>query len=99
MLKTLIQPQPPNPLAVSCIADRRASGSERGELRLTREEFIVCICGHMYMKCVSRFLEGLACQQTQGQHDTHKCEMNTRTQTHTRLQILPAADALKGATL
>lgn len=88
MLKTLIQPQPA-PLHTSrslrCLLHhRRTSFWERvgGELRL-REDFSLCVC-------VSRFLEGLTCQKTQGRHRTHKHKMHTNT-----LQM----NALKEATL
>ena len=74
-------PSPPAPLparsAVSCITDGQASGSgwagNWGWGGRTLVCVSVCMCGRMciYMKCVSRFLEGLACQQTQGRRGTH----------------------------
>lgn len=99
MLKTLIQPQAPLAAhsAVSCITDGQASGSEwAGELSLRREDFSVCMCMCIYMKCVSMFLEGLACQKTQGRHSTHK--RKTHTGTHNTANPLTVG-ALKEATM
>lgn len=57
----------------------------------------MCVCACVSnMKCVSRFLEGLACQKTQGRHSTHK--RRTHTYTHNTVNPL-TVDALKEATM
>lgn len=68
-----------------------------GELSLRREDFSVCMCRCMciYMKCVSRFLEGLGCQKTQGQHRAHTSARGTHMHTENPL----AVDALREAML
>jgi len=88
MLKTVIQPPPP-PLSPTSLTDKPLGAGGRGTE--AEKGGLLCVCSYgcmcIYMKCVSTFLEGLSCMQTQGRRGTHERKTHTLKHAHTTVQI------------